>query len=289
MARIAMLGLGAMGARMAANLLEAGHDLAVWNRSHGRDAGLVERGARRAVSPKDAAAQAEFVIAMLRDDAASREVWTDHAHGALSGMGPHAIAIESSTLSVGWTKELAGCCARAGIAFLDAPVAGSRPQADAKALIHLVGGDIESVERARPVLAALGAALIHAGPTGSGAGLKLAVNMLFGVQVACVAEVLALMRRNGLAPGEAFARLSATPVCSPAAKAAGEAMLAGNYAPQFPIELVEKDFGYAIEALGGADAAPVAAAVRRLFQRAIAQDLGAQNLTAVAQLYAQDA
>ncbi|MFN3613212.1 MAG: NAD(P)-dependent oxidoreductase [Rubrimonas sp.] len=289
MARIAILGLGAMGARMAANLLEARHDLAVWNRSPGRDAALVERGARRARSPKDAAAGAEFVIAMLRDDDASREVWTDQAHGALAGLGSGAVAIESSTLSVGWTRALAERCAEAGIAFLDAPVAGSRPQAEAKALIHLVGGEPDIIERARPVLAAMGAALIHAGPAGSGAVLKLAVNMLFGVQVACVAELLALMRRGGLAPDEAFARLSATPVCSPAAKAAGEAMLAGNFAPQFPVELVEKDFGYAVEALGGADGAPVADAVRRLFVRAMEEGLGNQNLTAVAQLYGQHA
>lgn len=289
MARIAILGLGAMGARMAANLLEAGHDLAVWNRSPGRDAALVERGARRARSPKDAAAGAAFVIAMLRDDDASREVWTDEAYGALAGMERGAIAIESSTLSVDWSRALAARCAEAGIAFLDAPVAGSRPQAEAKALIHLVGGEPEIVERARPVLAAMGAALIHAGPAGSGAVLKLAVNMLFGVQVACVAELLALMRRSGLAPDEAFARLSATPVCSPAAKAAGEAMLAGHFAPQFPVELVEKDFGYAVEALGGADAAPVTTAVRRLFVRAMDAGLGDQNLTAVSQLYGQDA
>ncbi|MBI1340797.1 NAD-binding protein [bacterium] len=289
MARIAILGLGAMGARMAANLLEAGHELAVWNRSPGRDAALVERGARRARSPKEAATGAEFVIAMLRDDDASREVWTDQAHGALAGTNHEAIAIESSTLSVGWSRALAARCAEAGIAFLDAPVAGSRPQAEAKALIHLVGGERETVERARPVLAAMGAALIHAGPAGSGAVLKLAVNMLFGVQVACVAEMLALMRRGGLAPEEAFTRLSATPVCSLAAKAAGEAILAGNFAPQFPVELVEKDFGYAVEALGGADAAPVAAAVRQVFSRAMEEDLGDQNLTAIAQLYGQDA
>lgn len=289
MARIAILGLGAMGARMAANLLEAGHDLAVWNRSPGRGAALVERGARRASSPKNAVVGAEFVIAMLRDDDASREIWTDQACGALAGMAEGAIAIESSTLSVGWTRELAGRCAHAGIAFLDAPVAGSRPQAEAKALIHLVGGEPEIVERARPVLAAIGAALVHAGPAGSGAVMKLAVNMLFGVQVACVAELLALMRRNGLAPDEAFARLAATPVCSPAAKAAGEAMLGGNFAPQFPVELVEKDFGYAVEALGGGDAAPVAAAVRKVFIRAMEEGLGDQNLTAVTKLYGQDA
>lgn len=289
MARIAILGLGAMGGRMATNLLEAGHELAVWNRTPGRGAALVERGARRASSPKNAVAGAEFVIAVLRDDDASREVWTDKADGALAGMNHEAIAIESSTLSVGWSSALAARCAEAGIAFLDAPVAGSRPQAEAKALIHLVGGEPKTVERARPVLAAMGAALIHAGPAGSGAALKLAVNMLFGVQVACVAELLALMRRGGLAPEEAFARLSATPVCSPAAKAAGEAMLAGHFAPQFPVELVEKDFGYAIQALGGADAAPVAAAVRQVFVRAMEEGLGDQNLTAVVQLYGRDA
>ncbi len=289
MARIAVLGLGEMGARMAANLLNAGHNLTVWNRSPGGENVLVESGARRAVSPREAAAGAEFVIAMLRDDAASRAVWTDHEQGALAGMVAGSIAIDSSTLSVAWARELAGHSMRAGIAFLDAPVAGSRPQAQAKVLIHLVGGDVAVVERARPVLAAMGAGIVHAGPCGSGAVLKLAVNMLFGVQVACVAELLALMQRNDLSPGQGFAHLSATPVCSPAAKAAGEAMLAKDFAPQFPIELVDKDFSYVMEALGGAEAAPIATAVQRLFSRAIEKGMGDQNVTAVARLYGQGA
>jgi 3-hydroxyisobutyrate dehydrogenase len=106
MVDVAVLGLGAMGSRMASNLLKAGHRVVVWNRTPGAAKALVEVGARQAQSPKEAAAGAAFVIAMLRDDEASRQVWLDPESGALAGMERGSVAIESSTLSPRWIREL---------------------------------------------------------------------------------------------------------------------------------------------------------------------------------------
>src|SRR5581483_4824411 len=138
----------------------------------------------------------ELVIAMVRDDDASRAIWLGD-DGAVKGLGKDAMAIESSTLTPGWVKELAIQVQATGASFLDAPVLGSRPQAEAGQLIHLVGGETETLERARDVLSALGGAIHHVGPVGAGATLKLAANVLFGIQVAAVAEILALLAHSG--------------------------------------------------------------------------------------------
>lgn len=285
MTRVTVLGLGAMGSRMAARLVQAGHAVTVWNRTPVRP--LAAAGAKPAPTPRAAVDGAECVVAMVRDDDASRSIWLDAEAGALAGMAPDAVAIESSTLTVAWVRELAGRCADAGVRFLDAPVFGSRPHAEAGQLIHLVGGAPETLARTEPLLAAMGGAVHHVGEAGSGTALKLAVNLLFGVQVAAMAEILALARRAGVDPARAADIVGATPVCSLAAKAAAASMLAGSFAPLFPVELVEKDLGYAIGAAGSPDAAPMAAAARAVFAQAIDRGLGGDNLTAVARLYSE--
>ncbi len=283
MARIAFLGLGAMGSRMAANLAVAGHDLAVWNRSAARAAAFGGQHARVAATPRDAAHDADIVIAMLRDDEASRAVWTTPDTGALNGMPAAAIAIECSTLSLAWTRELAAACRARGHAFVDAPLAGSRPQAEARALIFFAGGEQGEVERVRPVLLATGAAVHHAGPVASGMAVKLAVNTLFATQIATMAELLEVLRRNGVDPARALEIVGATPVCAPGIKGAGEMMLRDAFAPLFPVELVEKDLGYA--ALAASDKGPLTRAAREVFRNAQAAGFGGEHVTAVTKLY----
>jgi 3-hydroxyisobutyrate dehydrogenase len=185
MANISILGLGAMGSRMATNLMRAGHAVAVWNRDPEKAVQLVASGAKHASSPRAAAAGADAVIAMVRDNAASRAVWLDPSTGALAGMARGAMAM-SSTLTVNWVGEPGAAAAKLGIAFLDAPVAGSRPQAEAGQLIYFVGGEASAFARAEPLLKAMGAVVHHAGAVGSGAGVKLMVNALFGIQLAAM-------------------------------------------------------------------------------------------------------
>lgn len=271
---------------MAAALLQGGYDVSVWNRTPAKAHALVKAGAAAEATPAAAVANADFAIAMVRDDAASRDVWLDPSAGALAALRAGAVAIDSSTLSPDWTRELAAQAANRKLPFLDAPVAGSRPQADARQLIYFVGGDPSDVQRAEPVLKQMGAAVHHVGPAGSGATMKLVVNALFGIQVAALAELLGLVRLSGLDPAKAIEILATTPVCSPAAKVAAGSMLTRNFAPMFPIELVDKDFGYLLSAGGRVSAElPLSRATRDVFALAVDQHRGTDNVTGVAQLY----
>ncbi|HKJ84165.1 MAG TPA: NAD(P)-dependent oxidoreductase, partial [Mariprofundaceae bacterium] len=200
MPNVTLLGTGAMGSRMAANLLRAGHAVTVWNRTPEKTTPLVEAGARASHSPAEAVGEADFVIAIVRDDEASRHVWLDEATGALAAMPKGAMAIESSTLTVDWAQELAGTCRERGIDFIDAPVSGSRPQAETAQLVYMVGGEPKDVEAATPVLTTMGSAVHHAGPAGSGAAVKLMVNAMLGIQVAAMGELLGFVDRLGVDP-----------------------------------------------------------------------------------------
>jgi 3-hydroxyisobutyrate dehydrogenase-like beta-hydroxyacid dehydrogenase len=286
MTHIAFLGLGAMGSRMAANLLKAGNSLTVWNRSPGPAQSLQESGAKVAATPRSAATDADFVVSMVRDDAASRHVWLDSADGALRGMTPGSVAIESSTLSLEWIKDLVSTCTAHQVDLLDAPVLGSRPQAAEAKLIYLVGGAMDTVERVKPVLQAMGSAVHVTGKVGTGAAMKLVANALFGIQVAAVAELLGLIQRQGIELARAVEILGATPLLSPAAKGAATLMHSGDFSPLFPTELVEKDLGYASHAAAQCNSGvPLIEATRTVFATALSRGMGAENLTGIVRLY----
>ncbi|MBW4505247.1 MAG: NAD(P)-dependent oxidoreductase [Scytonematopsis contorta HA4267-MV1] len=287
MSRIAVLGMGAMGFRVAQNLLNASHEVIVYNRTKDKAMPLLEQGAIYAATPREAAEQAEIVISMVTDDDVSRTLWLDKENGAALGLSKNAIAIESSTLTVGWVKELAKKIESQGAVFLDAPVVGSRPQADAGKLIYLVGGNPEILSQAENILlSAGGAAIHHVGSIGQGMAMKLAVNALFGIQVAALAEIIGMLSKNGIEPAKAMECLAELPVISPAAKNAGNLMLAHNHTPMFPVNLVEKDFRYAIQTAQAVKAlAPASTVVREIYQEAITKGYGDDNITGVIQLF----
>lgn len=284
MTKIAFLGLGAMGSRMARRLLDAGHELTVWNRT-APDAD-VWAGANIAASARNAARDADIVIAMVRDNAAAHDVWLNAESGALAGMRPGALAIDCSTVSADWARTLHAACAAAGVECLDAPVVGSRPQAEAGALIFLAGGAEATKNAVDPVLTAMGSAAHLCGGPGSGAATKLLVNALFGIQVTAIAELLGLAAAQGLDLARISAIIGETPVASPALKGAMGGMLAGAFAPMFPIDLVGKDFALAHNVSQRHRArTPMTDAAATVFDEALAAGLGAENLTAVAKLY----
>jgi 3-hydroxyisobutyrate dehydrogenase-like beta-hydroxyacid dehydrogenase len=280
--KIAFLGLGAMGSRMAARLLAAGHDLAVWNRSPDAALPLVAGGARHAATPRDAAAGAAIVFSMVTDDAAAQGVWLAPATGAADGLAPGAIAIECSTVTPGWVQELAAALAQRGASLLDAPVAGSRPQAEAGELVFMAGGEAAVLDAARPALAPLGARVLHVGRVGQGAVLKLAVNALFAAQLAAVAELLGYLGANGFATEEAAALLGGMPVVAPPLAGAARLMATRSTATLFTIDLLEKDLGYLLAS--GAEL-PGATATRALFRRAQQAGLGGGNVSGLAALF----
>ncbi len=226
---------------MARRLLDAGHELVVHNRTPSRAADLVAAGAVLAPTPRAAAQGAAVVISMVADDDASRAVWLG-PEGALAGMAPAAIAVECSTLTVEWVKELA---ATARVELLDAPVTGSKKAAAAGELNFLVGGSTPAFSRVQPLLAAMGRSVTHLGPTGSGALIKLINNFLCGVQVASLAEAIAWIEKSGLDRTQAVAVLTEGSPGSPLVKMLAARMTAADYTPNFKLALMAKDLRYA--------------------------------------------
>lgn len=286
MSKVAFLGLGAMGSRMAMNALDGGHTLAVWNRSDGRAQELAERGARIADSPREAAKGAEFVITMVTDDKASRSVWLDGESAAIHALSADAIAIESSTVTPAWIAELDSALGQAGHRMLEAPVAGSRPQAESRALIYFVGGDPIAVERSRPLLSTMGSTIHHVGDVGKAARFKLAVNAMLAGQVAMLGELLGWLKASGTEPAEAMAVLGELPITSAAIKGIGGLIANEIYEPMFPVDLVAKDMAYVVEAMGTDRArASTLTTVRDRYIEAQRNGWGELNIQAVARLF----
>lgn len=284
--RVAVVGLGAMGSRLAANLLADGRSVVVHNRSAAPATDLVAAGAELATSPRDAARRADVVLVAVRDDPASRAVWTDPDHGLLGGLRTGASAVECSTLGPGWVRELAELVAPTGSRFLEAPMIGSRPQVEARALVHLVGGTADALDTVRDVLAVSASRVHHYGDVGTAATLKLVVNALLATQVATVAELLGVTGRAGLAPDAVLELLTSLPVTSPAAARAGGAMVRGSFAPNFPAGLVAKDLDYLSRLAAELDAkVPMADRALARFRHLADAGHGAEDITAIARLH----
>ena len=278
---VAILGLGTMGGGMAANLLKAGFPLAVYNRTAARAQALVNGGARLALTPADAARGASIVISMLADDQASREVWMGR-NGALAAAAQGTILIESSTVSPAWIAELAGHAAQRGVEFLDAPVTGSRIQSATGQLSFLVGGSERALATATPVLQAMSKEILHLGPVGSGAKLKLINNFLCGVQIASLAEGLAWIERSGLDREKALAFLKSGAGGSPVIGAVSARMVSQIYGVNFLLRLMAKDLRYAETEAARCDLElTTAETARKLFEVAVARGFGEEDMASV--------
>jgi len=279
--RVAILGLGIMGSGMANRLLSSGFHVIVFNRSREKSLSLAKAGALVAESPKDAAARADVVLSMVADDNASRAVWLG-ANGALAGASAGSILIESSTLSVGWVKELSALASQHGCEFLDAPVTGTKPHAASGELFFMVGGPGAALEKVRGVLSVLGREVLHLGPVGSGALVKLINNFVCGVEAASFAEAIALVDRSGLDREKCLAVLENSALASPLIKRIVSSMKTNDYAPNFPLKLMTKDLGYAISEANSAGAQlKTAAPALEVFQHAAAEGLGDLDFSAV--------
>jgi 3-hydroxyisobutyrate dehydrogenase len=281
---VGLLGLGTMGAGMAANLLKAGFSLAVYNRSRAKAEAFAAQGARVAETPADAARGANVVLSMLADDAASRAVWlgTDGASGALAAAADGAVLVESSTVTPAWIAELAEAARARGLTLLDAPVTGSRAQAAAGQLSFLVGGPREALEAVRPVLEAMSKEIVPLGPVGSGAKLKLINNFLCGVQIASLAEGMVWLERSGLDREQALEFLKSGAGGSPVLASLSARMASRDYTVNFLLKLMSKDLRYAGEAAAESGVELTTAAnARRLFEQAVALGYGDKDMSAV--------
>lgn len=258
---------------MARRLLEAGHDLAVWNRNEHKAKPLVAAGARATGSPAEAAEDAEAAFTMLADPSAVRDVVLGSG-GLAEGLGPGSALIEMSTIGPGAVRELAEELP-AGVGMLDAPVLGSVAQAEDGTLGIFVGGSADLVERWTPVLEAMGSPR-HLGELGAGAAMKLVVNSTLGALMAGLGEALVLADALGVDEDAALDVLEGSPIGA-TTRSKRDKIASGRYPPNFQLGLAAKDLRLVVEAAGEAGVAlPVAEAV--LGRMEAARDAGLAGL-----------
>jgi 3-hydroxyisobutyrate dehydrogenase-like beta-hydroxyacid dehydrogenase len=246
MTKIAFIGLGRMGHGMAGRYLDAGFEVAVWNRSRAKAEDLIARGARWASSPADAADGADAVVTMVADDAASRAVWLGK-DGAASTMKAGTLAIECSTVSYGHALDLARELRGRGLAYVDSPVTGLPDAAASGRLTLLVGAEPADLERARPYLTPLSATIRHFGAVGSGTVYKLINNLMGAIQIAGIAEGLAIAEQAGLDMKLVLEAIETGVAASPQVIRHSKRMAARNFeGATFTSALRHKDAAYAV-------------------------------------------
>jgi 3-hydroxyisobutyrate dehydrogenase/2-hydroxy-3-oxopropionate reductase len=244
LASVSVLGLGAMGSRMARRLLDAGNDLTVWNRSPHKADPILQAGARVASTPAEAAMAGDVLVTMVSDPGALDAVMSGE-HGVLSGIRPGALLLEMSTVGPQAVLDLAHRLPD-GVRMLDAPVLGSLSEVEAGSLRIFVGGEDEDLARAEPVLRVLGEPL-HVGPLGSGAAAKLVANStLLGV-LCLLGEGVALGEALGLERDSVFEVLAGTPLAQQAERRR-PALEGGKFERRFALGLAEKDGGLVTDA-----------------------------------------
>ncbi len=244
MSKIAFLGLGQMGTPMSTRLLDAGHDLVVWNRTPGRAAPLVERGAGLASSPLEAAAGVEFAVTMLATPEAVEEVLFG-TEGLVHGLGPGQTLIEMSTIGPTAVHSIASRMP-AGVAMVDAEVRGSVPEAMDGRLHVFVGATDGDFERVRPIVESLGD-VRHVGGLGAGAAMKLVVNSTLGAAIVALGEALALGDSLGLQRRTVLDVLEDSPI-GPIVRAKRLSVESAQYPPSFKLRLADKDLRLVTEA-----------------------------------------
>jgi 3-hydroxyisobutyrate dehydrogenase len=246
MTRVAFIGLGRMGHGMAGRYLDAGFTVSVWNRSKAKAEGLIAHGARWATSPEDAAIDADAVVTMVADDEASREVWLTK-DGAAATMKAGTLAIECSTVSYRHVLELAQELRGRGLIYIDSPVTGLPDAAAAGKLTLLVGAEPADLEKARPYLTPLSTTIRHFGPVGSGTVYKLINNLMGAIQIAGVAEGLAIAEQAGLDMKLVLEAIETGVAASPQVIRHSRRMAARNFSgATFTAALRHKDAAYAV-------------------------------------------
>src|SRR3954467_13188567 len=247
MTKVAFIGLGRMGHGMAGRYLDAGFSVAVWNRSIAKAEDLIARGARWSTSPEDAAIDADAVVTMVADDEASRAVWLSK-DGAAATMKAGTLAIECSTVSYQHALDMAQELRQRGLIYIDCPVTGLPDAAASGKLTLLVGADPADLERARPYLTPIGSTIRHFGSVGSGTVYKLINNLMGAIQIAGLAEGLAIAEQAGLDMNLVLDSIQAGVAASPQVQRHSKRMIARDFSgATFTAALRHKDPAYAVK------------------------------------------
>src|ERR687895_2430507 len=284
--KLGFIGLGAMGTPMARNLLEAGHELAAWNRSPKRVAPRMEAGARRAESPADAASGCQATILMVTNAEAVQEVLFGDK-GVVQRLSAGAAVINMGTIGAVATSRIAKTLGELGYRMLDAPVAGSTSVAAAGELNIMVGGDEQTFEEFEPVLAAMGKKISLMGEVSSGSRMKLINNLIMGANMAVLSEGLALGEAAGIPVEKQLEVILAGSAASGVAQRRGGNLISRSYEPQFKLSHEVKDLYYALE-LGRdlEDPLPITAVVSQIYNEGMRQH-AEDDMSAVAGVYRQ--
>jgi 3-hydroxyisobutyrate dehydrogenase len=289
MAKIGFIGLGKMGLPMAVNLIRAGHSVRGFDVSPAALEGFAEIGGVPAGSIGEAAADVEIVITMLPAGPHVRDVLTQ-ADGVFDRAAPGALLIDSSTIDVRTSREMAEAASARGFSMLDAPVSGGTTGATAGTLTFMVGGDPATFARARPFIASMGKIVVHAGASGAGQAAKVCNNLILGITMAGVSEAFALADKLGLdhqalfdiastSSGQCWALTNYCPVPGPVPTSPANR----DYAPGFAVDLMLKDLTLATDAETDTGAASVlGAAARDVYATLSEQGLGGQDFSVVA-------
>jgi 3-hydroxyisobutyrate dehydrogenase len=284
--KLGFIGLGAMGTPMAKNLLEVGHELAVWNRSPEKAGPLMEDGARRADSPADAASGTQATILMVTNAEAVHEVLFGDK-GVVQGLPAGAAVINMGTIGAVATTRIAKTLGELGYRMLDAPVAGSTSVAAAGELNIMVGGDEQTFKEFEPVLAPMGEKISHMGEVSSGSRMKLINNLIMGANMAVLSEGLALGEVAGIPVEKQLEVILAGSAASGVAQRRRGNLISGSYEPQFKFSHELKDLYYALE-LGRdlEDPLPITAVVSQIYNEGMRQH-AEEDMSAVAEVYRQ--
>ncbi len=270
--RVAFLGLGIMGHAMATNLVKAGHEVTVWNRSKGKD--VAE--ATSAPTPREAARNAEVVWMCVSDTAAAESVLLGK-DGVIARVSSGATVVDSSTIAPSATVRFAAEFQKKGVEFIDAPVTGSKIGAREGTLIFMVGGRQETIDRLQPLFMAMGKNVVRMGDVGKGEAAKLAMNLQIAMIYEGFAEALTLATRLGVDQQALFALIQASMVRSGVVDYKLPFVQKRDFSPNFPLYLMHKDIRLALEAARESGVQlPGLESVARIYDRA--QDAGRDRL-----------
>jgi 3-hydroxyisobutyrate dehydrogenase len=278
---VGVLGLGHMGSRIAAKLLDAGCEVTVWDRSLEARRMLEERGASTADTPRELAERVDVVLASLADDDAVRAVALGDS-GALTGIRPGSVYVECSTVSPEMIQELGVAGRQRDASVVDACISGSTSAVEAGAVVVLAGGDAQAVDRVRPVLDPWSKTVLHMGANGTGVATKLAVNLILGVEMQAIAEAIVLGEAQGVERGTLIDALGKTAVIADAHRAKLENAKKGEYPAAFPARLMRKDFQLILEqARDRGIELPAAQAAARAAEEDAPRERGDEDFSAI--------
>ena len=278
---VAVLGTGIMGSGMARNLARARLETRAWNRTRERAEQLADAGITVADTLAEAVDRADCVITMLADGDAVRNVMSG-GDGALAAISTDAVWLQMSTIGIAATEQLAGLAAERGVAFVDAPVLGTKQPVEAGQLTVLASGPDAALDRCDPVFEAVGGRTIRLGEAGNGSRMKLVLNNWLVALTVGLAETIALAERLELDPARFLEIIRDSPMGFPYAELKGRMMIEREFEPAFPLRLAAKDARLVLEAgeLDGAELALTRAVVRR-FAEAIELGHGDEDMAAV--------